>query len=294
MTDGDLAAAFPIHKVSKVEKSKIDLNGQSQVQYSFDLNLKSDAAIHSHAIVRVDRSSRRILLWEETHAGGMHILTKFDFPASGPRDIYELGAASDATVIDRVASSDVVELAERFQQEVYDFGNYEALVIDWLQSDDSISSGQPLLRRLWRSGKKFRVELLTSIEPNFRIPADVDRSWWRAYKTQFAATPLADCDGETCMLFTVDDPRLEIANEISPRVYWLSFDHDHAVIKSSLIQPDFAGTAIGPVEKHVHYEYSNYDKSPDGITFAARRIVSESNGTRTRMTRYVVDFDVAK
>ena len=370
LTDGDLASAFPIHKVSKVEKSNIDFNGQSRVQYLFGLTLKHDAAIHSHAIVQVDRGSGRIVSWDETHAGGMQIVTKFDYPASGPRDIYELGADENAIVVDRVASSDVVELAEQFQHQVYNFGDYEALVIDQRQADDATPGGAPLFRRLWRSGKKFRVELLTAIEPDFNIPADADLSWWRANKTQLEATLLADCNGETCTLFAVDDPRLEIASEMSPRIkqqttvpvlsvnnstgsttipiwpslwpeyacrpmlmtsdptlhfdidpagtngppntlrlrlltpdspftkerasYWLSLNNDHCVIKSSFIQADFEGTTIAPVEKHVHYEYSNDDKSPAGITFATRRVVSESNGTRKRMTRYVVNFDVAK
>lgn len=370
LTDGDLASAFPIHNVSKVEKSMIHFDGQSRVQYSFDLALKNDAAIHSHAIVQVDRSSGRIVSWEETHAGGMQILTVFDYPASGPSDIYELGADKHANVVDQVASSDVVELAEQFQHEVFNFGDYEALVIDQRQANNGTLVGTPLLRRLWRSGKKFRVELLSPIDRDFSVPADPDLSWWRANRMQFKATPLADSNGETCTLFAVDDPRLEIATEMLPRAkerkavpvvtinnstasttiplwpsiwpeyacrpmlmtsdptlhfdidpagtdgppntlrlrllapdspftkerasYWLSVNHDHCVMKSSVIQANFEGAANGLGEKSVQYEYSNYDRSPSGFAFAARRTVSESNGASSRTTRYVVNFDVAR
>jgi hypothetical protein len=64
-----LRLRFPIHNVSNVEKLKIHVDGQSRVQYSFDLALKNDAAIHSHAIVQVDRSSGRIVSWEEDARG---------------------------------------------------------------------------------------------------------------------------------------------------------------------------------------------------------------------------------
>ncbi len=370
LSDGDLAAAFPIHKVSNVEKSRIDSDGPSRFQYLFDLKLKNNAAVHSHAIVQVDRASGRIVLWDETHAGGMRIVTRFDYPASGPRDIYELGADANAAVIDRVAGSDVVELAEHFQQQVCNFGDYEALVIDQRQADDATPEGAPLFRRLWRSGEKFRVELLTPIEADFNVPTEADLSWWYANRTQFTATPLADCDGEVCTLFVVDDPRLEIASEMSPRIkqqstlpvlsvnnlagttnipiwtsvwpeyacrpmlmtsdptlhfdidpagtngppntlrlrllapespltkerasYWLSLDNDHCVIKSRLIRADFEGTVVGPIERHVDYEYSDYLKSPSGITFAARRSASGSDRTWTRITRYVINFDMKK
>ncbi len=97
-------------------------------------------------------------------------------------------------------------------------GDYEALVIDRLLLEGGTTIGAPLLRRLTRSGKQYRVDLLTAMNPDFSLPNDADLVWWRDHRDQFDTTPLADCDGESCKLYLVDDARLDIATEMTPRV----------------------------------------------------------------------------
>lgn len=214
LSDGDLAASFPRHEVSHLEKQLVEIDGQQRTRISFELQGKDRPAVRSKTVVLVDPASNRLHSWEQEHANGSRVTTTFDFPATGPQDIYQLGASREAKVIDRVASSDVVELSEQYQREVHHFENYTAVVIDRLQSEDGQWLDRPLLRRIQRTGPKFRVDLLTPHNDKLPIPDVPDRSWWQAHREQFDTTALADCEGEFCTLYPVHDERLELATEL--------------------------------------------------------------------------------
>lgn len=100
LNDQDLKSSFPLHKVSEVRKTVADGGGNSGTQYSFHVQMKSNPDVRWETNVRTHPTSGRIILWEDHHASGMFVTTKFDYPDNGPRDIYELGAPSTAEVIE--------------------------------------------------------------------------------------------------------------------------------------------------------------------------------------------------
>lgn len=216
LSNDNLQATLPLHDVSEVEKKEIGLSGKAQIQYAFRLKLKSNPAVNWATFVTVNRNDGQITSWEEQHAGGMRVRTEFDYPLSGPRDIYELGAGQSAEVIDRIASSDVVKLAEQFKEDVVNFGDYEALLIDRYVTAEGNQSGPPLFRRLRRDGQQFAVDLLTPLFDDLDLQADADLASWKAHALQFESTPLAHCDGETCIIYASESSPLGIADEMIP------------------------------------------------------------------------------
>ncbi len=216
LSEDNLQSALPMHTISRIQKSDIQVSGRPGIQYSFALESKDQPSVRQKVVVQVDRSTRQIVAWDEDHSGGMRVKTVFDYPESGPRDIYELGAARNAEVVDRVASSDIVRMAEKFGQQVLNFGDYEAIVIDQLQSKDGSDIGAPLYRRFRRDGVRFQVDLLKGSQPNIEVPPDAEFSWWQSNQSLFQSTPLALCDGKSCTIYPSEDARLAIADELLP------------------------------------------------------------------------------
>lgn len=204
LSSGDLSSSFPYHHVSAVQKMNIVEDGVSKVLYSFQLELKSAPKVHWETLIRVNPSNELIETWEEIHSNGTRVLTRFDYPSEGPTDIFALGANREAKVIDRVASSDVVELSKEFQYQVHNFDDYEALVVDRFIAQDGETPVKPLLRRIRRQGKNFSVDLLQPVASNYAVPEVVDLPWWKSNRSQFGSTPLATCDGDTCTIYPSD------------------------------------------------------------------------------------------
>lgn len=203
LTNGDLSQSYPWHNTSEVKRTVVEVDGQRKALYSFHLELKSKPDIRWEAVVRADLETGLIDSWEEKHADGTRVLTHFDYPDTGPQDIYEMGASRDAKIVDRVASSDVVALAKEFQEQVYNFDDYQALVVDRPVDGSSESLGEPLLRLIRRDGRRFSVELVQPISNDFQIPDKVDWKWWETNQQSFRRSELATCDGERCTLFPV-------------------------------------------------------------------------------------------
>ena len=209
LTNGDLSQSYPWHTLSDVKRTLIEVAGEKKTKYSFQLKFKSNPEIRSETIVQADPKTGLIESWEEIHANGTRVRTDFDYPATGPRDIYELGASRDAAIVDRIASSDVVALGNKFQEQVYNFDDYQAIVIDRSMDDYGLPSGEPLLRLIRRDGKRFSVELLQPVSSEFRIPDTLDWSWWEENQLSFIQRPLATCDGETCTLVPLENETLQ-------------------------------------------------------------------------------------
>ena len=217
LTNGDLSQSYPWHNVSNVKRTVMEVAGMQKTQYSFQLELKSKPDIRWETIVQADPGTGLIDSWEEKHANGTRVLTHFDYPTSGPRDIYELGASREAAIVDRVASSDVVALGKEFQEQVYNFDDYQALVIDRSVDDSSVPAGEPLLRLIRRDGKRFSVELLQPVSKEFRIPDSLDWSWWESNQQSFSRSPLATCDGDKCTLLPLVNAAFQDESD-SPRL----------------------------------------------------------------------------
>lgn len=201
LANGDLGSSFPMHLVSSVKRMKVESQSKEQVRYSFDLKLKAMPKVGWETIVTVEPDTGRMVSWEESHSDGTRVLTRFDYPALGPSDIYALGAKPEAKVVDRVASSDIVALAKEFQDQVYRFDDYEALVIDLAETKQGVIVDKPLLRLIRKKANHFSVDLLSSTDASLSVPNDVDMVWWKSHRDRFGSVTLAKCDGETCTLY---------------------------------------------------------------------------------------------
>ncbi len=118
LAEGDLKDTLPLHNVSPVKKTAIDVNGQARIQYAFELELKSMPAVRSSTLVNVDPQSGRIILWTESNSNEMRVATQFDYPETGPSSIYDLGAPLDAKIVDRTATSDIGGSADELHDQV--------------------------------------------------------------------------------------------------------------------------------------------------------------------------------
>jgi hypothetical protein len=96
LNDGDLQAAMPFHRVSGVNKLLVADGHRPLVQYQFQVSWRSNTSVGWLTTVLVDTDDQRIVSWEERHTNGTVILTRFDYPTTGPDDIYQLGAPLDA------------------------------------------------------------------------------------------------------------------------------------------------------------------------------------------------------
>lgn len=100
LNDQNLQASFPFHEVSDVKKSVIDVGGETGTEYSFEVQQKDDPSISWTTSVTTDPATGRIILWTDQHASGLKVSTSFDYPDSGPSDIFELGAPLETDVIE--------------------------------------------------------------------------------------------------------------------------------------------------------------------------------------------------
>lgn len=92
LSGGDLTDALPFHSVSEVQKTSIRVGEEYGIQYQFSVSWRSNPALGWLTTVIVDAENRFIQSWEEQHSHGLHVYTKFDYPADGPRDLAALGA----------------------------------------------------------------------------------------------------------------------------------------------------------------------------------------------------------
>lgn len=99
LNDQDLQSSFPLHKVSDVTKTEIDVGGQSRTKYSFHVQMEERPEVRWETSIQTDPNSGRIVFWEDRHANGMQVMVEFDYPDDGPSDIFELGAPSTAEVV---------------------------------------------------------------------------------------------------------------------------------------------------------------------------------------------------
>jgi hypothetical protein len=91
LQDGDLQGAMPFLSVSDLQKVEIEENDVRLLKYKFQVVWRSNAAVGWETTVGVDRERQLIRTWEERHSNGTTVVTHFDYPPDGPRDLESLG-----------------------------------------------------------------------------------------------------------------------------------------------------------------------------------------------------------
>jgi hypothetical protein len=96
--DGDLQGAMPFHRVSDLRKLEVREDGVRLLRYQFQVAWRSNAAVGWETTVWVDVESQLIRSWEERHSNGTTVVTRFDYPADGPRDVHALGVPQEVMI----------------------------------------------------------------------------------------------------------------------------------------------------------------------------------------------------
>jgi hypothetical protein len=161
---------------------------------------------------------------------GKRYSAMIDYPEHGPADIYDLGAPRTAKVIDRVPADDVGRIRAGLEAGRREFDDYRAFVIE-----ETIKElpGHDMPRftafRVWRKGRKWRIERLPYGQKEWAPPPDVRLAWWKEHEHEIAFIPQIVCDGKV-------DWRYSLVDEWRPGM---------AVPKPGVPEPG-VGQTVGP------------------------------------------------
>jgi hypothetical protein len=125
------------------------------------------------------------------------------YPLDGPREIYALGVPASAKVVDNTPPQDVRQLIAGAQSVRRRFDDYCAVVVQSDSSDPRTPSpSQPTCLRIWRKGKRWRVEQCRLSYRNQRVPDDVDpKLWWHEQANKSRSLIRAISDGSKECLY---------------------------------------------------------------------------------------------
>lgn len=99
LNDQELKSSFPYHDVSEVKKTVVDIGGSPTTRYFYRVEKRDKPENWWETSIQTDPETGRIVHWEEHHSNGMHVKVFFEYPANGPRDIFDLGAPREAEVV---------------------------------------------------------------------------------------------------------------------------------------------------------------------------------------------------
>lgn len=215
LVDGSSGAQslFRGEHIVKTEMTNGVENGQGWIEYLLQIQ-KDDAEPSVRAVrIRVDARTKLPVLWEERGVGDKVSTTRFDYPNSGPNDIYDLGVPRDTKIVDRLPRGDLARIARTDKADRRQFDNYDAIVVDEVESMKGNLDAQLKnlsIKRVRRSGNNYRVDQLLIPKQSLRPPADDTdlHTWWRNNKDNFWSIPQLICDGQTVFIYQMTDDRI--------------------------------------------------------------------------------------
>ena len=146
---------------AEIENSYSTIDGK-KVEIIESRYVTSLGQCHTQMIRDVDqnllRSSRTVILRADTNEE-ITTVTTYDYPESGPRDIYEAGAPKDAEIVDLRLAEDAKKLLDEVQGR-YDrgYGNCIAMILQsWVDEDGTQEPWSIVMFRQY--GSLHRMEL---------------------------------------------------------------------------------------------------------------------------------------
>jgi hypothetical protein len=126
---------------------------------------------------------------------GKWYTASIDYPDRGPADIYDLGVPRTAKTVDRTPTDDVGRVLEALKAGRAEFDDYCAFVIE-----DRVLPTYYLPRitayRVWRKGRKWRIEQMRPDRQDWAPPADADAAWWKEHQGDHPFVPRIISDGK--------------------------------------------------------------------------------------------------
>jgi hypothetical protein len=209
---GDSRDLFHGERVIKSERHQEAQNGKQWLEYLIHLERIDNAALHRTVRIRLDRATQLPESWEERQANGTTAVTRFDYPDSGPRNIYDLGVPRTAKLIDRVPKGDLARIIAAQRADRKRFDAYDAIVVQHTEGrpsryDDLMNLS---VRRVRRKGGEYRVDQLLVAKPGLVVPAPGTdmQQWWKENRDRYLSVPLLICDGRTVHFYKMLDDRI--------------------------------------------------------------------------------------
>jgi hypothetical protein len=264
---------FGIDKVVARHDAEVVEDGQTWVEFTLDLQ-------RGMLVVRVDPRTRlpvRISLRDGKEVGTPVTRLALEYPADGPADIFALGAPRTAKIIDCRPPADVAKIRDRLDTARKSFGDYVAHVVKlYGQRPDEVL-------RVWRSGKRFRVEMVrtTRLEkqiPGVELPAEnADESVWiAALDRKLAYLPFQLFDGTAMYQRSAD------SND--PKRDWVPFMHPgpEQDIDRWIFRPFQSGMPHNYLFPEISYLYevrsAELESKPDDGPTGSVRVIAHVTG----------------
>ncbi|MCA9109428.1 MAG: hypothetical protein KDA52_05750 [Planctomycetaceae bacterium] len=209
--------------IEKVDQSRREINDATGHWYEYSLVIKQHGPKPHTMTVRVDADT--LLPQTMTVVDGDHdssMTVRFDFPKTGPEDIYALGVPRDAEIFDHTPHELAGErkvIVDAIRAAAEGFDDYRALAI-MSEPDLPWYVGTPAV--IWKKGRKSRFEL-GNIDPDTPPPTDepsegTDQlTWWKNRCRSLWFMPSQIFDGTD--LYDVQF--------VTPENEYIQLDHPH-------------------------------------------------------------------
>jgi hypothetical protein len=157
-------------------------------------------------IVLVDPNNQLPFRWEQTRhftfnpsKVNVSARSDIDYPASGPEDLYALGAPKTATLVDRTLPASVKKLAEAtVAPKHWAHDKFSTIVIESGPEKQQWWQGFTAYR-VWKEGLRWRVDRSMGplTEPSDKAPPKGTNpaEWWREKVKRLPFIPASMCDG---------------------------------------------------------------------------------------------------
>ena len=202
---------FPGHKVSDPILREFVKDGRRLRDCRFEVEHRTREDDRRSIQILIDHETELPLTWTEKHSNGRTIESTFEYPETGPSDLFALGVPKSTEVVDRVASSDVTKIAQALRTGRIQFDDYDAIYVQFTEGREfSPLHHGAIIRRIRRKGLAYRVDYLLSPMPELsEPPADEDlNSWWIENREKFWSVPMLVCDGKSYTTYRMINGRL--------------------------------------------------------------------------------------
>jgi hypothetical protein len=212
MTSRDL---FPGERIIETRRHEVSQDDKQSIEYLVHLQRSDNSAIKRSLRILVDGGTGLPDLWEERYSEGAQAattVTRFDYPATGPGDIFALGVPRTARVIDRVPRGELARIVAAHRAGRKRFDDYDAVVV---QNTVGVQVNHVNLmnlqvKRVRRTGNRYRIDQLLFAQPQLAAPAEGEdmRQWWKEHCYEYWSVPVQICDGKQVYTYRMVDDRI--------------------------------------------------------------------------------------
>jgi hypothetical protein len=190
-------------KVLDQQLEKVTENGQPWLDYRLTVS-RSDLPDPLQMLFRVDAKARLLRLCRVTGREKGQPATcemQFDYPQTGPADIYAVGVPRSAPLVDRVPAGDLKRIFDSLRAGRERMDNYRAICVDIAEGIDNDWWTNETPRLFYRKGDRFRSDGVIA-RPGDAAPskpaADADMGkWWHNRLASFRCYPHTVIRGST-------------------------------------------------------------------------------------------------